>query len=62
MDFILNLLKTKDKKKAIFVAVDKLTKRAHFIALPAEQKAEETARGFYSEVYKRHGLPSKDYI
>ncbi len=59
MDFIFNLPKTKDNKRAILVVVDKLTKRAHFIALPAEHKAEDTAKGFYSEVYKHHGLPRK---
>ncbi len=46
MDFIFNLLKTKDNKKAILVVVDKFTKRAHFIGLPGEHKAEDTARGF----------------
>ncbi len=53
MDFIFNLPKTKE---AILV-VDKLTKRAHVIALPAEHIAEDTARGFYSEAYEHHGLP-----
>ncbi len=59
MDFIFDLPKTKDSKKAILVVVDKLTKRAHLIALPAVHKAEDTARGFYSEEYKRHGLCRK---
>ncbi len=59
MDFIFNLPKTKDNKKAILVVVDKLSKRAHFIPLPAEHKAEDTAKVFYNEVYKPHGLPSK---
>ncbi len=59
MDFILNLPKTKDNKKAILVVVDKLTKRAHFIPLSGEHKAEDTARVFYAEVYKHHGLPRK---
>ncbi len=51
MDFIFNLPKNKKTtRKAILVVVDKLTKRAHFIALPAEHKAEDTAKVFYSEV------------
>ncbi len=43
MDFIFNLPKTKDNKKAILVVVDKLSKRAHFIPLPAEHKAEDNS-------------------
>ncbi len=44
MDFMFNLPKTKDNKKAILVVVDKLSKRAHFIPLTAEHKAEGTAK------------------
>lgn len=42
--------------KALLVVVDKLSKRAHFIPLPGDHRAEDTARLFYKEVYKHHGL------
>ncbi len=44
MDFMFSLPKAKDNKKAILVVVDKLLKRAHFIPLTAEHKAEDTAK------------------
>ncbi len=59
MDFIFNLPKTKDKETAILVVVDKLSKRAHFIALSDNNTAENIAEVFYKEVYKHHGLPRK---
>ncbi len=62
MDFIFKLPKTRDNRKSILVVVDKLSKRAHFIALPGEHKAEDTAKIFYEEVYKHHGLPRKNHF
>ncbi len=62
LDYIFNLPKTKDNKKAILVVVDKLSKRAHSIPLTVEHKAEDTAKVFYNEVYKHHGLPRKNII
>ncbi len=59
MDFIFKLPKTRDNKKPILIVFDKLSKRAHFIVLPGERKAEDTAKIFYEEVYKHHGLPRK---
>lgn len=59
MDFIFDLPKTKDEKTAILVVVDKLCKRAHFIPLQSNHTATDTAKAFYNEVYKHHGLPRK---
>ncbi len=47
----IQLTENKDNKKAILVVVDKLSKRAHFIALPGEHKAEDTARVFFMQKY-----------
>ncbi len=48
MDFIFNLPKSKDNRKAILVVVDMLSKRTPFVPLPAEHKAEGTSKVFYN--------------
>jgi hypothetical protein len=39
------------------VVVDKLTKYAHFLAIPSEYKAPQVAKLFFMEIFKLHGLP-----
>jgi len=56
MDFIFKLPKKPDKKTAILVVVDNLSKRTHFIALEANHNAKNTAQVFYENIYKHHGL------
>ncbi len=58
MDFIFNLPKTKDNKKANFSRRRQAFKASTFIPLPAEHKAEDTAKVFYNEVYKQSRLAS----
>ncbi|KAJ0828513.1 putative nucleotidyltransferase, Ribonuclease H [Helianthus annuus] len=56
MDFITNLPPSKGKT-VIWVIVDRLSKFAHFIALPTHYTAVSLAAIFMKEIYKLHGLP-----
>jgi hypothetical protein len=56
MDFITNLPLT-NNKSTIWVIVDRLTKFAHFIALPPAFTAPTLAPIFISEIYRLHGAP-----
>lgn len=56
MDFITHLpLST--GKTVIWVIVDRLSKTAHFIALPTNFGAATLATLFLQNIYKLHGLP-----
>ena len=59
MDFIFDLPRANTKKSAILVVVDKLSKHTHFIPIESKHTAKDTAKGFYNEIYKHHGLPRK---
>lgn len=56
MDFITNLPPS-NHKTTIWVIVDRLTKFAHFIALPVSFTATSLAPIFISEIYKLHAAP-----
>ncbi|MCI47460.1 retrotransposon protein, partial [Trifolium medium] len=56
MDFIMHLPPTHNRS-AIWVIVDRLTKFAHFIALPGSFTAATLAPIFITEVYRLHGAP-----
>ncbi|GJW25283.1 ty3-gypsy retrotransposon protein [Tanacetum coccineum] len=56
MDFITNL-PTSNGKSAIWVIVDRLTKFAHFLALPPHYTAASLANLFLNHIYRLHGLP-----
>jgi hypothetical protein len=55
MDFITGLPKVQGKDY-IYVVVDKLTKFAHFYAIPTEYNAVQVAELFFREVFRLHGL------
>jgi transposase InsO family protein len=57
MDFLVSLPKTKEGFDAILVIVDRLTKRAKFIATKTTASAEDTADLFMKNYMKDHGLP-----
>lgn len=57
LDFIVDL-PISNGKTTILVAVDTLTKMAHFTALPKLPTAKETAAAFHQDVIRLHGLPS----
>jgi transposase InsO family protein len=42
----------------VLIVVDKFTKRSHFIPSKQTDTAEDTARRFFDEVIRLHGLPS----
>jgi transposase InsO family protein len=58
MDFITQLPKTKHGHDAIFVVVDKLSKRAYFIPTVTNATAPDTALLYFKNIMKNgHGLP-----
>lgn len=56
MDFITHL-PSASNKTVIWVVVDRLTKFAHFIALPTNFTAATLAPIFIAEIYHLHGAP-----
>ncbi|KAL0385792.1 UNVERIFIED_CONTAM: hypothetical protein Sradi_2973500 [Sesamum radiatum] len=56
MDFITHLPPS-DGKTVIWVVVDRLTKYAHFISLPARFTAASLAVVFSESIYRLHGMP-----
>jgi hypothetical protein len=60
MDFITGLPKLQGKD-CIYVVVDRLTKFAHFYAIPTEYSAVQGAELFFREVFRLHGL-SKNIV
>jgi hypothetical protein len=56
MDFITGLPRVQGRK-CIFVVVDRLTKFAHFFAIPTDYKVIQVAELFFREVFWLHGLP-----
>jgi hypothetical protein len=57
MDLIVQLPRTPRGKDAIFVVVDRLTKRAHFMATTTNATAPDLARLFVDNVFRLHGMP-----
>jgi hypothetical protein len=56
MDFITGLPKVQGKD-CIYAVVDRLTKFAHFYAIPREYSAVQVAEIFFREVFRLHRLP-----
>jgi hypothetical protein len=57
MDFIVQLPKTKQGHDAIFVIVDKLTKRIHLTPTHTTATAPEVAKIFFQTIFRHHSLP-----
>ncbi|KAE9284771.1 Transposon Ty3-G Gag-Pol polyprotein [Phytophthora rubi] len=57
MDFMTNLPQTDTGFVAIFVIVDRLTKRAHFLPTKSNATTRETAKLFRDFYQRLHGLP-----
>ncbi|GKC82747.1 putative reverse transcriptase domain-containing protein [Tanacetum coccineum] len=57
MDFITKLPRTRNGHDAIWVAVDRLTKSAHFLAIHEDYSTEKLARLYTDEIVARHGVP-----
>jgi hypothetical protein len=56
MDFTTSLPKVQGKDY-IYVVFDRLTKFAHFYAIPTEYNAVQVVELFFREVFRLHGLP-----
>jgi hypothetical protein len=46
-------------RDCIFVVVDRVTKFAHFFAIPTDYKAIQVVELFFREVFRLHGLPKQ---
>ena len=59
MDFVVSLPSTDDGYDCIFVVVDRLSKMAHLIPTRSTASAADTARLFFVNIFRLHGLPSE---
>ena len=59
LDYIMPLPKTKAGYDGILVFVDAFTKMAHFAPTKTTVTAQETARLFFDNVFRLHGMPLK---
>ncbi|GLI64705.1 hypothetical protein VaNZ11_007997, partial [Volvox africanus] len=57
MDFVVALPKTEGGYDAVFVMVDRLTKMVHLAPCTSSCTAEQTARLFFDNVVRLHGIP-----
>ncbi|GJY95717.1 putative reverse transcriptase domain-containing protein [Tanacetum coccineum] len=57
MDFVTKLPRTTRKHDAIWVIVDRLTKRAHFIPIRENMPVHKLAKIYVNEIVARHGVP-----
>ncbi|OWY96746.1 Gag-pol, partial [Phytophthora megakarya] len=58
MDFITDLPHTKNNFDSIWVVVDRLTKRCHFVPTTKTVTAEGVAKLFIDHIWKLHGMPT----
>lgn len=57
MDFVSGLPLTPNKKDAIWVIVDRLTKSAHFIPICTDYSLDKLAELYVSLIVRLHGVP-----
>ncbi|KAA3466347.1 Gag protease polyprotein [Gossypium australe] len=57
MNFVSGLPLSQEKKDAIWVIVDRLTKSAHFILVRIDYSLEKLAEIYISKIVRLHGVP-----
>ena len=57
MDFVTHLPRTQQRHDAVWVIVDRLTKSAHFLAVPMTFALEKFCRLYIREIVRLHGVP-----
>ena len=58
MDFVTSLPTTRNKKDAVWVVVDRLTKSAHFIPIRNTNGVGEIVQKYIDEIVRLHGVPA----
>ncbi|XP_056864071.1 uncharacterized protein LOC130511209 [Raphanus sativus] len=59
MDFVTGFPTTRNKKDAVWVVVDRLTKSAHFLAIKKGDGVDEIVQIYINEIVRFHGVPEK---
>ena len=58
MDFVTGFPTTGNKKDAVWVVVDRLTKSAHFLAIKKSDGVNQIVRIYIDEIVRLHGVPA----
>ncbi|CAN7105471.1 unnamed protein product [Brassica rapa subsp. narinosa] len=58
MNFVTGFPTTRNKKDAVWVVVDRLTKSAHFLAIKKSDGVDQIVRKYIDEIVRLHGVPA----
>lgn len=57
MEFVTRLPRTMGSRDAIWIILDHLTKKPHFLPIKKTERAEKLARDYLSTIVRLHGVP-----